>query len=86
MLAGNPSITMAMVDEFYDKEWLDWGWYGLSLKGFKIDEEKYIEKRMKEYIMAYRIQQYWFKAKYSPYYKIGRKLININYEKYSFKE
>ena len=39
------------------------------------------ENCVREYMAAYKIQQWWFKITMSPHYKIGRKFINRSYQK-----
>ena len=40
---------------------------------------QFMEKRLKEYMTAYKIQQWWKEITISPKYKIGRKLIEKKY-------
>ena len=39
------------------------------------ERENYRQQRFREYMAAYRIQQWWYKITLSPQFKIGRKLI-----------
>ena len=39
------------------------------------------DEKAKEYMAAYRIQQWWHKITLSPEYKVGRKFINRKYDK-----
>ena len=52
-----------------------WDWKELSANTFPYEKEMFFFKRMKRYMAAYRIQQWWFKISLSPRYRIGRKLI-----------
>ena len=42
---------------------------------FDLEKKLFYEQKMKEYLAAYRIQQWWFKITMSPHYLIGRKMI-----------
>ena len=46
----------------------------------KLSYKDIFEKKAREYMAAYKIQQWWFERKLSPKYKIGRKFINKMYE------
>ena len=53
-ISRNQNITMDIIDKYPDKPW---NWYGISYNTFNYEKELFIEKRMKEYLMCYRIQQ-----------------------------
>ena len=42
--------------------------------------EEFLEEKSREYLAAYKIQQWWFYITMSPEYKIGRKFINKKYD------
>ena len=52
------------------------------------DKQMFIEKEMRNYLAAYKIQQWWYKITLSPEYKIGREFINRKYDKcfYTFNQ
>jgi hypothetical protein len=43
--------------------------------------EEVFEEKAREYLAAYRIQQWWFKITLSPEYEVGRRFINMKYTK-----
>jgi len=53
----------------------------LTIHNFKLDKDNYKIKRYNEYLMSYRIQQYWYKAILNPYCKLGIIFINRSYDK-----
>ena len=72
LLSQNPNITMDIVKDNLDKPW---DWESLSRNSFKVEKETFVFNRQREYMAAYRIQQWWFKNTMSPEYAIGRKFI-----------
>jgi hypothetical protein len=58
-----------------------WSWYNISCNPFKKEKELFIEKRMKEYLMCYKIQQYYWKAITNPHCMIGYNKVNRDYDK-----
>ena len=50
------------------------------LKDINFDFEVLYELKAKEYMAAYRIQQWWKHITLSPKYAIGRKMINKKYD------
>ena len=42
---------------------------------FKKDKDIFLNKKRREYMAAYKIQQWWYMITLSPYYKIGKKFI-----------
>ena len=63
--------------KYYDKL----VWYGISRNPFNYEKELFIEKRMKEYLAAYRIQQYYWKGICNPHCRIGYNKVNRDYDK-----
>ena len=61
-----------------EKEWRE---YSSFLHPFTFNYEKkiFIEKRMREYLAAYRIQQYYLTALCDPYCRIGLTRIKRHY-------
>ena len=54
--------------------------FKLSFIDFKLSYKDIFEKKAREYLAAYRIQQWWYKITLSPEYKVGRKFINRKYD------
>jgi hypothetical protein len=63
---------MDIIRENPDKPW---NWSGVSCNEFQKDKEIFIEEAYREYMAAYKIQQWWYERTMSPHYKIGRKFI-----------
>jgi hypothetical protein len=76
-ISENPNLTMEMIEKHPEKPW---DWQNISLNSFKKDKEKFIEKKLKEHLSAYRIQQHWFKAKMDPSYALCKKMVNDFYD------
>jgi hypothetical protein len=68
---------MDIIEKYPEKPW---AWECVSENPFSYEKELFIEKRMKEYLSAYRIQQYWDKAITNPSCTIGRNKINRGYD------
>lgn len=45
------------------------------MNSFEKEKELFINRKKREYIAAYKIQQWWYKVTMSPEYVIGRKFI-----------
>jgi hypothetical protein len=59
-LSSNPNITMEIVEANLDKPW---DWYRLSSNHFKKSKEIFMEKKMREHIAAFKIQNLLEKSK-----------------------
>ena len=59
---------------------LDWDWYWLSSSTFEIDKKIFMEKHIRRWLAAYRIQQWFQKIRHNPHYKFGRKHIMALYD------
>ena len=77
-ISRNPNITMDIIEKYPDKPW---SWCYISRNKFLKEKELFIEKRMKEYLMSYRIQQYYWKGICNPYCQIGLNKVNRDYDK-----
>ena len=77
-ISCNPNITMDIIQKTPYKSW---NWNGISRNPFNYEKELFIEKRMKEYLAAYRIQQIWNRVLSDPYYHIGFRKMNRDYDK-----
>ena len=78
-ISRNPNISMDIIEKYPDKPWV-WNWSYISCNTFNYEKKIFIEKRMKEYLAAYRIQQYYLTALCDPYCRIGIRKIRRNYE------
>ena len=67
-----------MISQHPDKLW---NWTILYQTTFEKEKQHYIEKEMRRYLAAYKIQQWWYKVTLSPEYVVGRKFINRKYDK-----
>ena len=77
-ISENPNLTMDIIKKNFDNPFV---WYWISRNPFKYEKELFIEKRMKEYLASYRIQQYYWKALTNPYCRIGLNKVNRDYDK-----
>ena len=77
-LSGNPNITFDLVLSYPDKPW---NWGNLSQNTFSKAKQRFIDRRYKEYLSAYRIQQYWNKAISIPTNPICQRKQKRDYEK-----
>ena len=55
-------------------------WRRLSYNNFEKEKELFINNKIRKYIAAYKIQQWWKELTLSPHYMIGRKFINLKYD------
>jgi len=60
---------MEMIDNYPNKPW-DWKYISRNL--FTKDKELFILQTYKKHLAAFRIQQYYARAKYNPIYKLCR--------------
>ena len=77
-ISWNPNITMDIIEKYPDKPW---NWSNISQNPFNYEKELFIEKRMKKYLAAYKIQQYYWKALTNPYCRIGLNKVNRDHDK-----
>lgn len=71
-LSMNPNITIEIIMKNLDKPWV---WRNFSNNTFEKEKKIFLEKRIREYMAAYKIQQWWYKASISPSLRNRRKLI-----------
>lgn len=76
-IAENVNITEEIVKNNLNYPW-EWEYliknHNMSFD-FIRERENYRVKMFREYLAAYKIQQWWFKITLSPQFKVGRKLI-----------
>ena len=77
-ISWNPNITMDIIETNLNKPW---SWYNISCNPFNYEKELFIEKRMRKYLAAYKIQQYYWKALTNPYCRIGLNKVKRDYDK-----
>ena len=77
-ISYNPNITMAIIEKYPEKPWK---WNLISCNHFKLERKIFIENKLREYMAAYKIQQYWFSALDNPYNKIGKRKLERDYDK-----
>ena len=56
----------------------------LSQNHFTKSKEIFIERKLKEHMMVFRIQTYWRKANYDPEYKLCKNRLMREYEMLGF--
>jgi hypothetical protein len=78
-ISRNPNLTMDCIERHPNKPW---NWSFISANVFAKEKEAFILQCYKEHIAAFRIQQYWFKAKLTPEYALCKKLVNQFYDKF----
>ena len=78
-LSRNSNIAFDIVLAHPEKPW-DWG--GLSQNIFSKAKKNFVNKRYKEYLSAYRIQQYWNRAISIPANPICQRKIKRDYQTY----
>ena len=77
-LSRNPNITFDIVLAHPDKPW---SWYDLSQNTFSKAKQQFIDRKYKEHLSAYRIQQCWNKAISIPTNPMCKRKQKRDYEK-----
>ena len=72
-LSSAKKLNLKWIEKYPDKPWK----YSIIYLTY----ENIFDEKAKEYMAAYRIQQWWHKITLSPEYKVGRKFINRKYDK-----
>lgn len=52
-----------------------------QLAYFKYNKNNFYLSYYRRYLAAYKIQQFWKKILYNPHHRIGKKYINLQYDK-----
>jgi hypothetical protein len=78
-VSHNKNITMDFVERHPE---LHWDWTGISRNDFKKSKNAFIEKKYREYLSAFKIQQWFHYIKLNPTYNYCRKRVNMFYDKY----
>ena len=79
MLSLNPSLTMEMIEKKPDAPW---HWYRIFENPMTSEKEKFTLQCYREHLAAFRIQQYYMRAKYTPTYAYCRKLHKQFYDNF----
>jgi hypothetical protein len=69
-LSRNPNITMEFVEAYPDKPW---SWHGLSSNKFTKEKSLFMERKLREHLVAFKIQTYWRRANYNPGYELCKR-------------
>ena len=77
-LSMNPNITMKYIKENPDKPW---DWNGISRNPFTRDKQDYIIQQYRRHLACYRIQQHWHRIRSDPRHQVGRKKLELEYER-----
>ena len=76
-LSSNPNITMEIIR---DNPVNPWNWNIISSNPFTKEKEQFINRKYREYMASYKIQQWCLSIILSPHYKIGRTMIDKKYK------
>ena len=76
-ISRNPNITMKNIKDNPEKPW-DWNIISSNL--FTKEKEKFINRKYREHMASYKIQQWCLSIIVSPHYKIGRTMIDKKYK------
>ena len=69
-LSSNPNITWEIVQAYPDKPW---NWNELSRNKFIKEKELFMERKLREHLVAFKIQTYWRRANYNPGYELCKR-------------
>ena len=69
-LSSNPNITMEIVEAHPDKPL---NWFGLSSNKFTKEKSLFMERKLREHLVAFKIQTYWRRANYNPGYELCKR-------------
>ena len=70
VLSYNPTVTMKIVEAHPDKPW---SWVGLSSNKFTKEKSLFMERKLREHLVAFKIQTYWRRANYNPGYELCKR-------------
>ena len=59
-----------------------WDWSGISQNDLKKEKNTFIEKKYREHLSAFKIQQWFYHIKLNPNYNYCRKRVNMIYDRY----
>jgi hypothetical protein len=76
-LSRNPHLTMNFVDECFDLDNTNWDF--ISQHKFTVDKDEYTLAKYREYLAAYRIQQWWHRLRLDPHHPVGIRRLEREY-------
>ena len=76
-ISMNPNITMDIIRDNPDKPWC---WLHISQNPFTKEKEEFVNRKYREHMAKYKIQQWCLQIIISPHYKIGRTMIDRKYK------
>ena len=77
-LSRNPNITMKDIKENPDKPW---NWYYISSNPFTWNKREYLIQQYRRHLASYRIQQHWQRIRSDPYHPVGKKRLELEYDR-----
>ena len=75
-ISQNPNLTMEMINANPDKPW---GWDWISRNKFTKSKVEFITQKYREYLAAYRIQQWWHRIRMDPRHPVGIRRLEREY-------
>ena len=72
----NPAIKLQDIRE---NRGYTWDWFWLSGSYFNFDKDAFFLKKARQWMAAYKIQQWFHSIRHNPKFKYGRKHINTLY-------
>jgi hypothetical protein len=78
LMSMNPNITMDYIKENPDKPW---DWDGISSNSFTRDKQEYQLQQYRRHLACYRIQQHWHRIRCDPRHPVGRKKLELDYNR-----
>jgi len=78
-ISCNSTLTMEYVEQHPEHPW---NWNGISCNDFKKAKKTFLEKKYKEHLSAFKIQQWFHHIKLNPNYNYCRKQVNMFYDRY----
>ena len=78
-ISQSSSLTMEYVEQHPEHPW---DWSGISQNDLKKEKNTFIEKKYREHLSAFKIQQWFYHIKLNPNYNYCRKRVNMIYDRY----
>ncbi len=76
-ISGNPNLTMDFINANPDKPWK---WKNISNNNFTKSKVEFINKKYREYLAAYQIQQWWHRIRMDPHHPVGIRRLEREYD------
>ena len=77
-MSSNPNLTIEFINENPDKQW-DWCW--ISHNPFTRDKQEFQLQQYRRHLACYRIQQHWHRIRSDPRHPVGRKKLELDYNR-----